>query len=172
MLENEVESEKEDPVILVNVDLDLNGEVGPPTVESIRAEGLQVMVRHTRLTMPGEPMVVTFEFGMHSARGIGTQANTISCFESKYNPKGGMTEVWVKDPSNGYEYHGMARCSKKDSYCKKTGVMIALSRALDQMGINKSLTDAMEKFATGRVDREKAERAARKEEFKKAGPKS
>lgn len=125
----------------------------PPTIASLRSIGCQVMVRHVRIMMPGEPMTVTLEFGIQSSRGFGSQTTAVNCYESKINPKGGMTEVYIKDLKSGHEYSGLAKCSKKDSYCKKTGVMIALSRALFSMGWDKDFTDAMREFAVGREAR-------------------
>lgn len=47
-------------------------------------------------------------------------------------PYGGKTEVVVTD-LEGNTATGKARCSKEDAYCKKTGVRIALDRALQKL---------------------------------------
>jgi len=47
-------------------------------------------------------------------------------------PKGGKTEVQLIDP-NGIKARGEAKCSEKENYCRKTGVKIALGRALKEL---------------------------------------
>lgn len=44
-------------------------------------------------------------------------------------PKGGKTEVHIISPE-GVKASGEAKCSNKENYCRKTGVKIALGRAL------------------------------------------
>jgi hypothetical protein len=55
-------------------------------------------------------------------------------FSYELDPHGGMTEVEVYDMDDQKSYVGTALCSDKDNYCRKTGVKIALGRALKQMG--------------------------------------
>ncbi len=47
--------------------------------------------------------------------------------DSNVNPKGGQTVCSMK--IDGNEYIGLAFCSKKDNFCKKSGRKIAMLRA-------------------------------------------
>jgi len=46
-----------------------------------------------------------------------------------HNPKGGSTEIEVTSPEGIY-VKAEAKCSDQDNFCRKTGVAIALGRAL------------------------------------------
>lgn len=82
------------------------------TVENLRKMGFRVKVRHNR-----ERMVYSDTY-------------------VEVSPYGGFTEVEIYDFSTQQIYGGAAYCSKKDHYCRKLGVRIALGRALKAMGIN------------------------------------
>jgi len=43
------------------------------------------------------------------------------------SPRGGQTVVTVTSPS-GWVYRGIAKCSLKDNYCKRSGVAYCLDR--------------------------------------------
>jgi hypothetical protein len=47
------------------------------------------------------------------------------------NPRGGRTVVILTDPYHGI-YTGVAQCADEDNYCKKTGRLVALARAMVQ----------------------------------------
>jgi len=82
------------------------------TVENLRKMGYRVKVRHTR------PIYFNNEHG-----------------RAEFSIRGGVTEVEVYDFADQQAYVGIARCGKKDAYCRKLGVRIALGRALKTMGL-------------------------------------
>lgn len=51
--------------------------------------------------------------------------------ENNISVKGGTTVAITGDPDNGYKA-GIARCSIKDNYCKKTGRILATGRAYEK----------------------------------------
>ena len=80
------------------------------TVHDLRKKGFKVKVRHNRL----------FYYDL-------TKNLPVLCTH------GGWTDVEVIDPTTNRIYAGQAECSKKDHYCRKLGVRIALGRALKKM---------------------------------------
>lgn len=82
------------------------------TVASLRRKGYKVRVYHSRDTEP-----------IFDPRGGWTSVK---------KAKGGHTEVNLISPQ-GIRATGEALCSLKDNYCKKTGVRIALKRALENL---------------------------------------
>ena len=94
------------------------------TVENLRKMGFRVKVRHTR-NYTGMPK-------FSGSDGILVQ-------EDVYDPYGGYTEVEVYDFAAQQAYTGKAECSKKDHYCRKLGVRIALGRALKKMGMTTTI---------------------------------
>jgi hypothetical protein len=76
-----------------------------PTVQQLQAEGFKVVVRHNRVRKaPWYPPSL----------------------------KGGATYVLLLSP-HGTWAEGRARCSRKDSYSKKTGYVLAVNRALAEL---------------------------------------
>ena len=81
------------------------------TVKSLRQKGYKVKCFHTR-----------------NIPDLLSEGNTNYNYEL-FDAKGGKTEVQLIDP-NGIKASGEAKCSNKENYCRKTGVKIALGRAL------------------------------------------
>lgn len=88
------------------------------TVEELRRQGYKVKIFHKRLV---EYQIITgLRYG--EKRGNAYASKIIL-------PRGGKTEVHITTPY-GFELVGIAKCSEDDNYCKRTGVKIALDRAL------------------------------------------
>lgn len=110
------------------------------TVESLRKKNYKVRVFHFR-----------------NCADIPKYAN--------HNPKGGRTEVQVESP-DGIVVVGEAKCSKKENYCKKVGVKIALGRAMKRLEAErnpfemngKQVSDFLDQFKEAqraRIERER-----------------
>jgi len=73
-------------------------------VEKLRKAGWKVYIQHTRIAKS-------------------------SCGKDLILPKGGETVVEIISP-NGLRGWGVAQCSLKDNFCKKTGYTFAIERAI------------------------------------------
>lgn len=78
------------------------------TVCSLRRKGFKVRVRHNRVP------------------------RTISHGKTVYHEKGGQTNIELTAPT-GRTVYSVALCSKRENYNRKTGVKLALQRALVQL---------------------------------------
>lgn len=83
------------------------------TVKELRQSGYKIKVIHYRL------YVDKFDYN----EGI--------------SAKGGRTELLLMSPE-GIQIKAEAKCSPKDNYCRKTGVAIALGRAVKSIKSLKS----------------------------------
>lgn len=90
-----------------------------PTIQGLRQQGFKVKVFHSRQDI----------FGNYFPR----------MYFGKYIPMnylalgGGKTVITVTD-NNGKTAFGKADCSKRDSFNRKTGLELALGRALANLG--------------------------------------
>lgn len=111
-----VEREKRGGVF-VTVDGD---EYWAPTVEQLQAAGIKVILKHYRMAeqRPPKNRQDVLLYGL-----LGTRMAT----------KGGKTEITLLAP-DGYWSKGEARCSRKDAYSKKAGYVLAVNRALSELG--------------------------------------
>lgn len=91
------------------------------TVESLRAAGWRVGVRHTRVVAYPELTIVQY-LPQRTIREEGI-SDLVSCH-------GGKTEVTVTPPGEEAGFKGEAKCSFLDNYDKRIGRTIALGRAL------------------------------------------
>ena len=80
------------------------------TVKDLRQQGNKVRVIHSR-----------------ACRFTSRKDSVLEAIEIL--PRGGRTQVQITTP-NGTEIEGSAICSKKDNYCKRTGVQKCIERAL------------------------------------------
>lgn len=91
-----------------------------PTVEELKANGFKVQLRHHRY---------------HAVRYNPAYARLgIKVKEYWSHPvtKGGYTSVLLLAP-DGYWAEGYAHCSRKDTYSKKAGYVLAVNRALSEL---------------------------------------
>ena len=103
------------------------------SVESLRAAGYKIWIRHNRLVI--NPTAVIANFNPH--KPVKPKLMSWSDIkERKYNhyvlARGGLVEVELVNP-NGVSVKARAECSKSDAYVKKEGVKIALTRALEKI---------------------------------------
>ena len=94
------------------------------TVESLRKAGCKVGVRHQR---------------RYNHKLV-----------SPLLPRGGRTTVTITSSCGQNTVVGKARCSKEDIYCKRTGVEIAMGRAIEK--INQQMLDYDKKTITVTVE--------------------
>jgi len=91
-------------------------------IEQLKRDGLQVHVAHFRTLERTGALVKKHEL------------SKIFLSEDveppRLSPKGGYTKVTVRDPFGGRLATGYAWCSKLDNFNKRTGLTIALGRAL------------------------------------------
>lgn len=66
-------------------------------------------------------------------------------------PKGGSTFVWIAGPNGETLATGTARCSEEDQFCRRTGLEIALKRAILELESHKGLSTS--DFARERFER-------------------
>lgn len=90
------------------------------TVKELRAAGFKVRVIHKRRANDNGVIV----FGNKRVLKPETVLHT-----------GGNTTVEITAP-NGATTSGHAECSLKDSFCRKTGLSVALGRALKQLQVS------------------------------------
>lgn len=98
-----------------------------PTVADLRKRGFKVHVSHYRR------VVAHRELMCHAGRVRG-DGNVVAY---KLLSTGGFTVVDLFEPDHAESapcHHGEAHCSKLDAYNRKTGVQIALGRALKEYG--------------------------------------
>lgn len=103
------------------------------TIKSLRQSGYKVRVLHDRYV---QPLV-----GKHG-KFINLPGSELSHLtEARKNgldvaPKGGKTIIEVTVPQGSgilpATVTGVAECSLKDNYCKRTGIQVALGRAVKQ----------------------------------------
>lgn len=103
------------------------------SVESLRAAGYKIWIRHNRLVV--SPSAVLANFNPH--KPVKPKLMSWSEIkERKYNnyvlARGGLVEVELVN-QNGVSVKSRAECSKEDAYVKKEGVKIALTRALEKI---------------------------------------
>lgn len=91
------------------------------TVQELRQQGFKVRVTHRRFFKRGDSKVLLSRKEYYYDDGIQYSDDIL--------PKGGETIIEITTPA-GYEYEGVALCSKKDAFNRKEGVRIALERAL------------------------------------------
>jgi len=91
-----------------------------PTVNELKDAGIRVKLKHIRVPKKG---VVSFG-GM-----LPPSFHRIKHVE----PKGGSTYILLLAP-DGHWAEGRARCSRKDSYSKRKGYILAVNEALSQLG--------------------------------------
>lgn len=94
------------------------------TVANLRKQGFKVKVLHAR------------NFEGWAEHGNGELKNEYDIRKQKliFEPKGGKTTVTVTDP-NGLNYIGISRCSDKDGFNRRFGLVKALGR-LEQVVVN------------------------------------
>lgn len=98
-------------------------EVWAPTVEELRTQGFKVILRHFRYPQPDKPIMRS-----HLLRSI---ANG-DLWSRGPRPNGGRTTVLLLAP-DGHWAEGKAICSKKDTYSKRGGYVLAVNRALSAL---------------------------------------
>lgn len=133
------------------------------TVKSLREKGWKVKCFHTRNPQWSAEVL---------------RVNGLP-FELGTSPKGGKTKVHLID-SYGVSGYGVAVCSEKENYCRKTGVAIALGRALKDWGIQneayqKSLNETVDKSwrrLKPLLDSLKDAKEAYKKQWEEHGPKA
>lgn len=94
----------------------------PPTVHSLRKSGHKVRVNHRRRYF--DPMNRRWCLLTEYERTLAPLPDFV-----KPDCKGGETEVSVTSRS-GVDYHGVAKCSKKDAFNRKVGVSQAIADLL------------------------------------------
>ncbi len=85
-------------------------------IAELRKQGFIVSIRHKR----GQSL--RFTRNVELKNGVGKH------FTNVVSPKGGETTVAIT--KDGVTYSGKARCRPNEAFCKKTGVLYALERAL------------------------------------------
>ena len=89
------------------------------TVHQLRKEGNKVQVFHKRRYY--DPVNKRYWFLTAYDRSVSALPDYV-----KMEQKGGETTIIINN-----ELVGMSDCSRKDNYCKKAGVKLALQRALN-----------------------------------------
>ena len=80
-------------------------------IEELEAQGFKVRVQHYRYSREG--------FLLRNYGG-------------RFNPKGGMTIVFISKGDSKQGAFGVAKCSTKDAFDKRFGVNLAIARALGE----------------------------------------
>ena len=83
-----------------------------PTIKTLRQSGYKVRVIHARVYKPFKKISGTYY---------------------EMSARGGSTTVQITTPDKQYNVEGVAECSDKDNFSKKTGNFIAVGRALKQL---------------------------------------
>jgi hypothetical protein len=83
-----------------------------PTIKTLRQSGYKVRVIHTR-----NYKIVKKISGDHC----------------EILARGGSTTIQITTPDKKYDAQGVAECSDKDNFSKKTGNFIAVGRALKEL---------------------------------------
>ena len=100
-----------------------------PSVADLRKRGFKVKVTHIRRVVAHAHYEKLCHVHLAPDSTLVTNYNLMST--------GGITVVDLFEPDhveNTPCYHGEAHCSKLDAYNRKTGVQIALGRALKEYG--------------------------------------
>ena len=100
-----------------------------PTVADLRKRGFKVKVTHIRRAVARS----------HEERLLTAGWEKNLAFTTRYQllSNGGITVVDLFQPDHAENtpcFHGEAHCSNLDAYNRKTGVQIALGRALKEYG--------------------------------------
>lgn len=99
------------------------------TIKSLRQSGYKVRVLHDRYTQPLKDEIGTIE--SHLSHLAEARKNGFDVA-----PKGGKTIIEVTVPQGSgilpTTVTGVAECNLVDNYCKRTGINIALGRAIKQ----------------------------------------
>lgn len=103
------------------------------TVHDLRKNGWKVKVGHYRQLYKYDPKT-----GVKSKKLVLDKEwfKTDQYSDLYLNPKGGVTKLHITSPDGQVNLYTLAYCDEKDYYTKKTGVKIALGRALKE--INKT----------------------------------
>lgn len=100
-------------------------------IKELKDQGFKVYIAHLR---PVEPVEV--ELGILHVDGL-WRKHEIKNRGWSVSPRGGETHVNIWDVEKGESVaHGIAVSSKKDQFNKRTGLSIALGRALKQVENN------------------------------------
>lgn len=90
------------------------------TVQDLRKRGFKVYVQHRRMYEHGASIVGPFNY---------SEAQRLGLYSNELTACGGDTLVEIF--RNGHLIgKGEAKCSWKDNFCRKTGMMLAIERAL------------------------------------------
>lgn len=110
--------------------------VNMPTVKELRQTGYKVRVYHLRnalIYQRGKERIgknlSRFEIMQFASR-----TSDAGGFAASVLPTGGMTVVEVT--KDGKTSRGEAKVFYKDNYCKKTGVKLALEKALNELAVS------------------------------------
>ena len=94
------------------------------TIKSLRMAGFRTRVIHERFVydnyINGVDLLPLYVIKEHN-------------LQSEILNYGGNTVIEITTPDGKYDITGEAKCSKKDPYCKKYGVNVALGRAVSEL---------------------------------------
>lgn len=91
------------------------------TIQQLNDGGFTVRASHARKLTDGPDVVLTYQ-------NIKRQ----KIDGSRISAKGGATYVTITGP-NGQRYWGESKCSDKDAFSRRTGMQLALSRAIAEL---------------------------------------
>lgn len=93
-----------------------------PTVKELRSQGYKVRVTHRR-------RYPNAYFGIEDENWTRYEAEKFGYSPRLASLTGGYTKVEITTPE-GEDLAGIAECSLKDNFCRKTGRELAIERAL------------------------------------------
>lgn len=94
------------------------------TIDQLKAEGFKVRVRHLRRCADWRGRILEIFLPLHEIRTEGLELL----------PTGGETRVSIEYPDGLSGVNAVAACSVQDNFCRRTGLELAVSRALDLLG--------------------------------------
>ena len=92
------------------------------TLQELRDAGYKVRCRHTRKFKVAIPKLITHTYAQLQP----------ATYPHELCSKGGYTVVWI-EKDNITVGQGLSKCSDQDNFCKRTGFVKALGRAVGQL---------------------------------------